>query len=205
MGGGWGNAAYEHMSPGLRMRCLQEDARHAARVAAEEQDLQVRRAAWEERNILASIELAQQRAMVTGEWVDPRQAYRDGGVGRTVQEAVQHFSLLQDIEDQQAAAATRRAERELNEQLYGEGITWADTSAPTEEEKAEAATASARADQELLERGRAVRGRKARQAARKEIHKIAASEVRLAQMRNEDRRRAGAQALVRSLERGWDS
>src|SRR6266566_4939953 len=67
MGGGWGDAAYEQMSPGLRMRCLQEDARYEAQAAAVERDREVRRAAWEERNVLASIELAQQRALLTGE------------------------------------------------------------------------------------------------------------------------------------------
>jgi len=195
MGGGWGDAAYGQMSPGLRLRCLQEDARYEAQAAAVERDREVRRAAWEEANVLASIELAQQRAMVTGEFIDPRRAYQDGGVGRTVREAVEYFSLLQDVEDQQVEAATRAAQRRLNEQFYGEGVSWADTSAPTEAEVEASAAESARSDQQLLERGRTVRGRRARQAARKEIHKIAASEVRLAQMRQQDRTR----------ERGWDS
>jgi hypothetical protein len=66
-----------------------------------------RPAAAHERNVRASIELAQQR----GELVDVRAAYRQCGVGRTHAEVVSYASALMDVEDAQRNARRRAALR----------------------------------------------------------------------------------------------
>jgi hypothetical protein len=93
----------------------------------------------EESSIRASIVLAQDR----GELVDIRQAYRSGGVGRTVSEARAYFAAQQDLEDARAELLERAEfERWKREQQDG---TWADTSAPSEAEVVEAEQTAARA------------------------------------------------------------
>lgn len=165
MGGGFGADTVGRLSPALQHRMLAADAEHEAEGRAQARRRAERAAADEENRIVLSIEMARER----GELVDVRQAIADGGVGRTVSEALSYYSALGDIEDARLAGQARRAQARLNEELYGEGATWVDTSAPHPDEVA--------ADVALLERGRAVRARK------REISKIAAAEVKVDKMR----------------------
>lgn len=131
MGGGWGTAA-ARMSPNMQARCAAADAAYARERVAEQRERAQRQAAGADQRIRASIEMALER----GELVDIREAYRNGGVGRTPAEAIAYHSALADIED---AKLARRAQREIDQvgviQFYAD--TSADTSAPSESDLAE--------------------------------------------------------------------
>jgi hypothetical protein len=136
-GGGWGTS-YEQMSPSLRARCAVADAAYARQAAAEERARAEIAAVDEETRIRASIEMAIDR----GEIFDVRQAYRDGGVGRTRAETVAWASAQSDWQDAREARLTaKQVENLVNESLYG------DTSAPSPAEVAEQEQTAARAEQ----------------------------------------------------------
>ena len=134
MGGGFGGATRATMSDSLAARCAVADAQYAAE-SAHEQRVKAELAAVDETgaSITASILQAQDR----GELVDMQQALRDGGVGRTRQEAIAWMSAQADLGDARMAGLARRVERRLNEQCYG------DMTAPS---PAEVAEEQARAD-----------------------------------------------------------
>jgi hypothetical protein len=124
------------MSEALRARIAVADAQYEAEGARQAQSRAELAAISEQDRIVASIQQAQDR----GELVDVREAIRNGGVGRTKEEALAYFSARADIEDARSAGMARKVEREINEQLYG------DTSAPTHAEQAEWAQIQERAD-----------------------------------------------------------
>lgn len=133
MGGGFGGATRATMSDSLAARCAVADAQYAAESAHEQRVKAELAAVDEQTRIAASILQAQDR----GELVDMRQALRDGGVGRTRQEAIAWMSAQADLGDARMAGLARRVERRLNEQCYG------DMTAPS---PAEVAEEQARAD-----------------------------------------------------------
>lgn len=131
MGGGWGTAI-DRMSPTTRARVEAADREYERQSREEDRERAARAAIAEEDRIRASIEMALNR----GEVVDIRQAWANGGVGRTRAEALAFYSAQQDIED---ARMRRQAQREIariGELTYYEQMS-ADMSAPTESEKAE--------------------------------------------------------------------
>ncbi|MFL6164505.1 MAG: hypothetical protein ACJ74U_20095 [Jatrophihabitantaceae bacterium] len=140
VGGGFGGASRERMSPSLRLRCEMADAafdQQAARVERERAEL---RAQDEDKRIRASIELAVDR----GEIFDVREAVRNGGIGHTRAEMVALASSRMDWEDaRQAGLQAKWVQDKCNEAWYGD--TSADTSAPSFEEVQEAAELADRA------------------------------------------------------------
>lgn len=131
MGGGWGTAV-DRMSPQMQARCAAADVEYERQRQEERRERAARAAYHEEQRIRASIELAIDR----GEVVNMREAFQNGGVGRTKAEALAHYSAVQDIED---AKLRRRAQREIEAvgitEFYA-GYT-ADTTAPSESDLAE--------------------------------------------------------------------
>lgn len=130
MGGGWGTAI-DRMSPTLAARMAAADREYERETQRQERERAERVEAMQARAIAASVELALDR----GEVVNMREAYRDGGVGRTRGEFLSYVSAQQDIED---AKLRRRTAREVEQHglQYYEDMS-ADTSAPSESDKAE--------------------------------------------------------------------
>ena len=118
-------------SPSLQHRYAAVDAQErqeAARVERERQMLLEQRQADD---IALSVRMAEQR----GELLTMRQ--RQEGVGRTIPEALEYYSALQDIEDARVAAQRAKKLREL--ELRDSGSWSVDTSAPSEVDVAELA------------------------------------------------------------------
>ena len=121
-GGGWNNSMLDGMSPATRARVLQADAEYDREVAVEERERKQRAEELRQRAFRASVQAALDR----GELVDMRRAMRDGGVGRTPAEVIEHASAQMDMEDARRAAEVRKAFNEFRGQYY------ADTSAPSQ-------------------------------------------------------------------------
>jgi hypothetical protein len=137
-GGGFGNSLLDGMSPATRAQVMQADAEYERAAAAAEREAAARRDRLREQGFRASVQAAWDR----GELVDMRQAMRDGGVGRTVQEVIEHASVMMDVEDARQEAEQRRVfEKWRAERFYG------DVPSPAEKvelEEAGAARAEAR-------------------------------------------------------------
>lgn len=170
MGGGWGTAI-NRMSPVTRARVEAADREYERQALEERRQRAARAAVAEEDRVRASIEMALDR----GEAVDIRQAWADGGVGRTKGEALAFYSAQQDVED---ARLRRRAAREVEQRglSYYDDMS-ADTSAPSESDKAE---------HQALVQARLAQARAAsqRHAARADARAVAQTEI----ARNEERR-----------------
>lgn len=130
MGGGWGTAV-KRMSPQMAARCAAADAEYERERQKENRERAARDAIAEENRIRASIELALDR----GEVVNIREAWSNGGIGRTKAETLSYISAVQDRED---AKLARRAAKEIEKfgQAYYDSMS-ADTSAPSESDLAE--------------------------------------------------------------------
>lgn len=165
-GGGWGTN-YTRMSPAVQARIAAADREYEAEGRRQAQERTAAAEAAQNRAMLASIAAAQDR----GEVVDMREAFRNGGVGRTVREAIEYYSAVADVQDMRLAAQARKVQERLNEEWYGE--VSADTSAPHPAEVA--------ATEAMIARVTEARKRK------REIGKIAAAAVRLDQMKREPR------------------
>jgi hypothetical protein len=123
-GGGFGNSLLDGMSPSTRAQVMQADAEYGRQVAAAEREAAVRREHLREQAFRASVRAAWDR----GELVDMRQAMRDGGVGRTPQEAIEYASAQMDLADARQEAEQRRAfEKWRAGQFYGDVPTPAET------------------------------------------------------------------------------
>ena len=140
-----GNSQLDKMSPSARARILQADGAYEQETARIERERAQRREELREQAFRASV----QQALDRGELVDMR-AMRDGGVGRTPAEVIEHASAQMDMEDARRAAEVRKAFNEFRGQYY------ADTSAPSQVEL-EAGAARAEADRRNEESARSRR------------------------------------------------
>jgi hypothetical protein len=123
-GGGFGNSLLDGMSPSTRAQVMQADAEYDRQAAAAEREAAVRRDRLREQAFRASVQAAWDR----GELVDMRQAMRDGGVGRTPQEAIEYASAQMDFQDARQEAEQRRVfEKWRAEQFYGDVPSAAET------------------------------------------------------------------------------
>jgi hypothetical protein len=138
-GGGFGDAGLDRASPSLRARIAAADAEYEREALVEERAAQALRAIDEEARIRLSIRMAQDR----GEVVSVRQAYADGGVGRTPREVIEYMSAAADVDDQRLEAQRRAAVAKLNLEWYGQHSV--DTSAPTQAEQSDEVTMRAKA------------------------------------------------------------
>jgi hypothetical protein len=117
----------------------------------EERSRQLRRQAWEEASIAASISLAMDR----GEQVDVHRAITGGGIGRTVGEAISFYAALSDAQDAQASARAQIAYRKW---VAAQGeLHSGDTSVSTlQAERAEEDERRSQRHRNQAQRGRAV-------------------------------------------------
>jgi hypothetical protein len=135
-GGGWGNSLLDGMSPSMQARIAQADYEYDKQAKVEQREAERHRGRMWEQATRASIQAALDR----GEAVDLPQALRDGGVGRTPQEAVEYCSRMMDIEDERLAAKVQREFQQFQQGYYH------DTTAPTPAEKLEAGARAAEAE-----------------------------------------------------------
>jgi hypothetical protein len=141
VGGGFNGAARAGMSDALALRCAMADASFDRQAVREERARAELAAVDEETRVKASIEMAIDR----GEIFNVRQAYRDGGVGRTRAETVAYASSRMDWEDaRQAGLQAKWVQDKCNAEWYGD--TSADMSAPTPAAVEEAEQTAARAE-----------------------------------------------------------
>jgi hypothetical protein len=138
-GGGFADSRDDRLPESVAIRAEVADESDQREREREEQVRRVRVRELEESNIRASIVAAQQR----GEWVNLRQAWADGGVGRTRSEALEYFVAQQEAEDARAEWQERK-EFEQWRRDRQEG-SYADVTAPTEAEVAEREQTAARA------------------------------------------------------------
>ena len=160
--GGFGGSLRSQMSPALQRRIAEEEAAEAREQAQLERERAQRAEDFQARNIQAGIV----QALEAGQEYSPRML-RGETLGRTRQEAIQHYSSLQDVEDRRAEAAQRRA---FNRWLAEQGeLNSGDTSADTV--LAQRAEEQRRQDQRArnqVRRGRDLRRNQVIQDARRE-------------------------------------
>jgi hypothetical protein len=161
--GGFGEASTSPMSDGLRIRSEADDQIEAERGARADRKRAERAERLQEEAVQASIAMA----IEAGENVNVRAAMAAGGVGHQPHEFIASRALLMDHEDAHLEAQQAAEYRRWQAEHYAG--TSADTSAPTEQERA--ATQRDREQlaahkQRMYERGRAVE--EARKLARQD-------------------------------------
>ncbi|WP_270888626.1 hypothetical protein [Pedococcus sp. 5OH_020] len=123
-GGGW-NTDYTRMSYSLRSQVESADRAFARETANAERERAARAAAFRDGAVRASIAAALDR----GEHVDLRQAWADGGVGRTHAEVLAEASARMDLDDRRQAWRRAKEGAALSDAEWSEQNS-ADNSAP---------------------------------------------------------------------------